>query len=372
MMLNILKRDEHAYQAVVNQDIDYFYQKKRNGTVTIKALNTALHDCCHLNLSGSFSRQLVELGANNLNSVLASALSKDYYAFASHLFTIQTHINPFDSNHYDEHFLTHIVNLAQQVNGDSANNLRLFKNIILSIPNHTQKISDDKRIYRGMNDYALYDYDYIYNQLLSMLLSKIRYQSHLETALKQQLVLAITILAQRSFFVSVDNLNYFMAIKDKEPELLSFFARRINHNPQQVIKHIDYIEDVDDEFYCTDMAQRRLAVWEFWDNGHELKRQKFRVYLELARHLKTPASLNKTMWQALCRSWLYQKRMPDIEEYHFLKTLKHSTANHQKLLHFFNRYVYFERVYLNDTLAQKLDNLVDVENKNTENGVNKI
>jgi hypothetical protein len=93
----------------------------------------------------------------------------------------------------------------------------------------------------------------------------------------------------------------------------------------------------------------------------------------MARHFKAPASLNKSILQAILyrKRWVYQKRILTMEEYQFLKTLKNSTANHQRLLNFYNRYFYFDRANLHDILEENLGEYYK-EEKEMEESFNKI
>jgi hypothetical protein len=369
---NELQSNQALLHALTSESIDYFYQLKEAGELTIELLDMSLHFCGNHHLSWSFTQKIIALGANNFRSVLINALCQQNYTLASHLFEIQPHINPLETQHYSHHSLVYIKDLIDKIN--STHMAHLFACIVRSLPNHTQMVSRSKHtVYcRGMNEDALHDYNYIYNELLGQCLRR-TYQSNTNTDnIELAIIMAIEALAQRSFSLSQENKDMLLDIRDIHFEIYTLFSRRMTNSTGDNNFHDEFIEDIDEEFYSTDMAQRKLGIYQFWDNGHEIKRQKFRVYLGLARHLNAPHSLNQSIWEALCQSWIYKARNPTIEEYHFLKTLKHSTANHQTLLNFFNRYIHFEPIYQNDLLAQKLDNSLAIHTSQAEDELGKI
>lgn len=359
-------------QALTNENIDYFYQLKEAGNLSLELLNMSLRFCGNHYLSWPFTQKIIALGANNFRAVLVNSLWQQNYALARHLFEIQPHINPLETEHYSSHSLSHITNLIDKINSN-VDIAHLFACIVRSLPNHTQMISDDKVYCRGMNEEALQDYGYIYNELLATCLRK-TYQDNTNTySIGLSMAIVIRALAQRSFSLNQENKAMLLDIRETHSEIYALFSRRMKKDYEDNNHiHDDFIEEIDEEFYSTDMAQRKLGIYQFWDNGHEINRQKFRVYIGLARHLNAPHSLNQTIWEALCRCWSYKARSPNIEEYHFLKTLKKSTANHQTLLNFFNRYIHFEPIYQNDLLAQKLDNSLAVHMGKPEDEFRKI
>jgi hypothetical protein len=376
---------EDIQQAVIHEDIAYFHQQKQitqenvNHHGFIECLNLAFMDCLKHKVSWEFTQQIIELGANNFSSVLIQALYKSDYLFIDNLFKVKPRINPFQyfRKNIDEQFLiSHLVNLG--CNKDSPiNTAYLFDCIVKSFPNHTKshKMPGQMTYYRYDDNYSLLHYADTYNELLYCFLVQIHYPLDFDRASNPEhlfeLLRAVRILSQRSFPLSNSNKNLLLSLKKREPETFASFSRRMS--PTRTPSRDDYIFEADKEFYCTDMAQRKLTGSEFNNQGHSLDLQKFRVYLEMARHFKAPASLNKSILQAILyrKRWVYQKRILTMEEYQFLKTLKNSTANHQRLLNFYNRYFYFDRANLHDILEENLGEYYK-EEKEMEESFNKI
>jgi hypothetical protein len=349
------------YQSVENENIDYFYQLKENQDLTFTNLNNAFNDCARRNASLDFTSKLVELGAHNFPEVLRTALYEKKHEFAQKLFTIKKHINVFDNSirddrFYYEDYFPKVIELSR-----ASETFPLFKRIVYSMPNHTQRISKAKVYVRGHNSRDFHDYGYFFNRLLNHLLiltiEDFRSGKNIDTMLD-----GFKILAQRSFTITVENIELLNEII--YPEFKNLFSKRLKMEKARINLHIkrqnESIKDIDDKFYCTDMAQRQLLNLKFSEfGGDEKQRQKFRVYLEIARHLKIPHSLNQTMWQAMfCRmNKTYEKRLPDAEEYLVLKQLDNSGINHQKLVEVINRYVYYDKA----KLYEKLDNALNYQ-----------
>lgn len=344
------------YQSVKSEDIDYFYQLKDSDNLTLENINDSFANCALENVSWDFALKLIGLGANNFTRALKVALTNRHYVFAEQLFTVQRYINIFTIHFSNSHdYSPEVIALVSSID-----TLSLFKHIIYSIPNHTQSVSTDKVYARGFNENSLNTYDYVFNQLLKelLILTIGEFRSGRDV---DNMYAGLQVLAQRSFRVNAENITLLDEIV--HPQFKMLFARRLTGQNQTPHIEQDYIEDVDDEFYCTNMAQGQLLNRLFFDNGHEQRRQKFRVYLRLARYLNIPPSLNQTMWQAMCRNWLYQKRLPDNDEYQALKMLDNSVINHQKLVALINRYVHYDKARLYEKLDESL--VTQVNDMNT-------
>lgn len=354
-------------QAVKNENSDYFHQNK-----DIECLNLAFEACLEQDASWNFTQNIIELGANNFSSILIKALYQKDYVFIDNLFKVKKYINPFEyfRRGRDEQFLdSYLTGMAchkeKEEDKDSpVDTGYLFDRIIKSMPNHTRMhtMPGQMTYYRYSDNYSLKDYAYTYNELLFCILCKIHYPANFDKDAHPdylaEVFRAVKILGQRSFPLNKINRDVLLRIRTRHPETVAPFDKRLDYGC--INDFDDYIFDVDNEFRCTDMAQRKLTIRIKDCDSHELFYQRFRVYLEMARHFKAPHTLNEYILEAMRQikrhgKEVYQKRMPTMEEFVFLKTLDNSTANHQRLLNFYNRYLHFDRARLHDTLIEKID-----------------
>lgn len=297
-------------------DIAFFRQKNPD----IFEANFLFNFCCIENASFEFIQQVVGLGVSVFDSGCALALENKNYDLCLRLL-----------KEYGKSKKIHLIN--NQFFNYTATWLNLASNkathelLMLAIelmPNHTQPLFRGDKCYCKVNALS---YQVIYQHLLKMLLGRVK---AVEGDAEECILRIIVCLSHKKFPVPEYLVNLI-----KRYGLAYLFVNRLK--PRQ-------------KLYEPAMADHQDLVLDKLDRV-EVLGKKMNLYIELSRHFKIPESINAMMYKSL--SDHVPKILPDPEQFDFLKNL-----DEQKkycALHFFRKYLDYDRALLHEKLGILLD-----------------
>jgi hypothetical protein len=366
-------RIEDIKQALREDNLDYFHQACLNQFY----LDFAFSRACHFGTSERIIEHLISLvqSQSRFNPYYSSqsgkpqekcrlyqachdAISGKHYHIVHILFRHCPDINIFDKSQLNTTINTdftyqYVLNLVLDEDDSNHNEgLLILKKIIDNLPHeHTIIFKQDK--YR--NAYDSQSYRFVYNKLLTdFLWSIIQPFSRQLRASQDNLHLAISMLAQKSFAISIGNKKL---IEKAQLEHVFPYHFKDKENTKNKIQYRD-----NNNKPAKGLASRTLLC-ALQKEDDFFAKQKLAVYASLAQHFHMPESLYLLIYDAFMNpnnnnnngnKGASKRRLPSKQEYQFLTQFENSTQNHKKILTFFNQFLYYDKMHLYERLNQTL------------------
>jgi hypothetical protein len=355
---------QHIEQALKDNNLDYFYQ----AMLKPHQIKWILLKISSLGGDEQLTRYLIKLFREHelddiwFHQYFYRAISNQKYKIAQLLLEAKPDSNIFHYYNIAEirqnRIFKSVFELAFHDKITKNQGLTLFETIIASLPHEHTIIYEQ---YKCRHEHDMKSYRFIYNELLSQFLWAVVQPLSEKLGKKnnqKNFHQAIVILAKKNF--TLNESNKMLIKRGKLEPVFSDVNRNYNNvnininrlNTVDWRKTQNQIKNNEGEIIRKGLAHRTILSTikdepVFWNN------RKLAIYAELAQHFHTPESLDETMYEVFYNS-KRTRRMPTDEEYAFLKQFENSTKNHQRLLQFFNRFVYYDRRHLHDRLNETL------------------